>query len=858
MKKAKFIPTLLGAMGLFVLVLSGCNTPVSSTPSSAPSNSGKLTISLGANTARSLVPTVDMNVTTYNLTGTGPSGANMTANNVSGNYVATLAVGAWKIVATGLNAAGTSIVSGTVNVTVVANTNTPASIVCTPIAGPGTLNLSLNWPTGLLTTPSVVATLTPTGGSTQNLTFTVAGTTATYNSTTLTNGYYTLSLQLEDTSVTPAKVWWGDTETVEIIASQPTTGSWTLTNAVLTGTVPAGPVTGVTLNKGSTTLAVNGTEQLFDTILPANAADQKVTWSTSAATVATVSATGLVTGVSAGSATITVTTDDGAKTASCAVTVTATPVSVTGLTVAPTTASVGVGSTQQLTATIAPANATNQNVTWSSDTPTVATVSSSGLVTAVAAGTANIKATSTDGSFTGTCAVTVYPLTSTGGVNLSLSSNTQTPLTVTLSGYTNCLKQGASMTVIASTSVPYMSNTPTYVWSLNGTVVPNQASSTLTLGSTLTSGMYWLSAVATATSSTGGATTSGSATVQFSVSATPTTQIVQTVAGQNFTAALKSDGTLWLMGYVPGINALKPIEILSNVQSVSSFWNYTGPYSSTIGLLAVKTDASLWSFFYGNATQIMTGVQAVASGSDGHTLILKADGSVWAMGNNTWGQIGDGSTTARTTPVQVLTGAIAVTAGVGTSFAIKADHSLYAWGYNGSGQLGVSGSYSVPAAVLTNVAAVSASQSANYNFSPQGFTLALLTNGNLMAFGYNAQGQLGNGTTTSATTPILTATNVIAMAAGNNFSAIVKNDGTLWTCGDNTNGELGLGTSDTTVHSSFQQVATGVTNVSAFTQLAVLKNDYSLWTCGTNTSGELGIGASDTNPHPTLQQAYLP
>ena len=838
--------TFWGFVSLLTLVLAGCTTPVSSSSSQTSATTGKLSITLGSSTARSLVPTVDMTVTTYNLSGTGPLGATMTANNVSGNYVTTLAVGAWTIVATGLNAAGTSIVTGTVNVSVVANTNTPASIVCTPIPGPGTLNLSLNWPTGLLTTPAVVATLTPTGGAAQTLTFTLTGTTATFNSTTLTNGYYTLSMQLEDTSVTPAKVWWGDTETVEILATQPTSGSWTLTNSTLTGAVPAGPVTGVTLNKGSTTIAVNGTEQLFDTILPSNAADQNVTWSTSAASVATVSSTGLVTGVTAGSATITVTTEDGAKTASCAVTVTGTPVAVTGITVAPTTATLGVGAIQQVTATIAPANATNQNVTWTTSTPTVATVSSSGLITAVAAGTATITATSTDGSFTSTCAVTVNPLTATGGINLSLSSNTQTPLTITLSGYTNSLKQGSSMTVNANN----YSYSTTFVWALNGVVIPNQTSSSLTFGSNLTPGMYWLSCVAT-NSTTGNLSTSGSATIQFSVSAAPVTQIIQTIAGYGLTLALKSDGTLWQFGngYM-GMGTSSTTQLMTNVQTMGNYWMYNNTYQP--GILVLKTDGTLWTIWNGNTTQLMSGVQAFSSGSDGHTLILKTDGTVWAFGNNSNGQIGDGTSTTRTTPVQVLTGAIAVDAGYATSFAIKSDHSLWAWGNNSYGQLGVTGSYSVPVSVLNNVAAVSTSQSYS------SFTLALLTNGNLMAFGYNGQGQLGNSTTTNSTTPVLAATGVIAMSAGLNFAALVKNDGTLWTCGDNTKGELGLGTSDTNVHSSYQQAATNVTSVSAYTQLAVLKNDYSLWTCGTNTYGELGIGASDSNPHPSLQQAYLP
>lgn len=82
-------------------------------------------------------------------------------------------------------------------------------------------------------------------------------------------------------------------------------------------------VTGVTLNKTTTSLAVGATETLTATVAPANATNKKVTWKSSDATKATVDATGKITAVAEGTATITVTTEDGAKTATCAVTVTA-------------------------------------------------------------------------------------------------------------------------------------------------------------------------------------------------------------------------------------------------------------------------------------------------------------------------------------------------------------------------------------------------------------------------------------------------------------------------------------------------------------------------------------------------------
>jgi alpha-tubulin suppressor-like RCC1 family protein len=81
------------------------------------------------------------------------------------------------------------------------------------------------------------------------------------------------------------------------------------------------------------------------------------------------------------------------------------------------------------------------------------------------------------------------------------------------------------------------------------------------------------------------------------------------------------------------------------------------------------------------------GYTAVAAGLR-HTLALKADGSLWAWGDNSQGQLGDGSGTSRLSPVLVGTGFVAIAAGDTHSLAIKADGTLWAWGSNGSGELG--------------------------------------------------------------------------------------------------------------------------------------------------------------------------
>jgi uncharacterized protein YjdB len=174
-------------------------------------------------------------------------------------------------------------------------------------------------------------------------------------------------------------------------------------------------VTGVTLDITSTTINVSETVQLTETITPAGATNQNVTWSSDDEDIATVSTSGLITGVAGGTATITVTSTDGSFTDTCTVTVLE---AVSGVTLDITSTTINVSETEQLTETITPAGATNQNVTWASSDETRATVSATGLVTGVEDGFATITVTTVDGGFTASCDVTVViPVT---GVSIEL------------------------------------------------------------------------------------------------------------------------------------------------------------------------------------------------------------------------------------------------------------------------------------------------------------------------------------------------------------------------------------------------------------------------------------------------------
>lgn len=181
------------------------------------------------------------------------------------------------------------------------------------------------------------------------------------------------------------------------------------------------PVTSVTLDKEKLYLSAGENKMLIASILPVVVHNQKVTWTSSDDTIATVDENGVVTAVSAGTAVITVTTEDSSLTAACAVTVT---VPVIGVTLDKNELSLTVGEAETLTATIAPENATNSNSIWTSDNAEVATVDENGVVTAVSAGTAVITVTTEDGNLTAACTVIVAQKPSSGSSDRNDSSST--------------------------------------------------------------------------------------------------------------------------------------------------------------------------------------------------------------------------------------------------------------------------------------------------------------------------------------------------------------------------------------------------------------------------------------------------
>ncbi|WP_253908854.1 RCC1 domain-containing protein [Corallococcus exiguus] len=285
--------------------------------------------------------------------------------------------------------------------------------------------------------------------------------------------------------------------------------------------------------------------------------------------------------------------------------------------------------------------------------------------------------------------------------------------------------------------------------------------------------------------------------------------------------------------------------------------------------LALKQDGTVWAWGYNVYGQIgdgtttnrstpvqvagLTSVTALASGAY-HTLALKQDGTVWAWGHNSYGQLGDGTTTDRIAPVQVagLTSVAALAGDGHHSLALKQDGTVWAWGYNLFGQLGdgTTTQRRTPIQVpgLTGVAALAGG---GYH------TLALKQDGTVWAWGRNENGQLGDGTTTQRLTPVRVQalTGITALAAGNYHSLALKSDGTVWAWGYNNGGQLGDGTQTQRPTPVQVQALTGVTSLAAGETCSLaLKPDGTVWAWGNNGSGQLGDGTAIYRPAPVQVQ----
>ncbi len=189
---------------------------------------GTLELTIAGNTAKTLLPGIDMNIASYQIQGTGPNGATFSLSTTqTSNEVTGLVEGTWNVAVGALNAAGQNIGIGSSSITLTSTDTVSLSITVTPIQGNGTLSLTTTWPASQVAAASLTASLLPPAGSAIPLNYTVGSGTASVADSSIPSGYYTLSQTLFNSGV----VVMGAVEVVRIVAGQTTSGTFDFSNA---------------------------------------------------------------------------------------------------------------------------------------------------------------------------------------------------------------------------------------------------------------------------------------------------------------------------------------------------------------------------------------------------------------------------------------------------------------------------------------------------------------------------------------------------------------------------------------------------------------------------------------------------
>ena len=657
-----------------------------------------------------------------------------------------------------------------------------------------------------------VASISPTSGSTLGGTsVTITGTNftgatgVTFGGTAATG--VTVVNATTITATTPAKA----AGTASVVVTTPSGSN--AANTLFTYAAPVPPsVTGVSPSSGSTSggtsVTITGTNFIGAT---------GVTFGGTAATGVTVVNATTITATTpakaAGTASVVVTTPSGSNAANTLFTYAApVPPSVTG--VSPSSGSTSGGTSVTITGTNF-IGATG--VTFGGTAATGVTVVNATTITATtpakAAGTASVVVTTPGGSNT---ANTLYTYVTPAPTVASISPNSGST-----AGGTSVTITGTNFT--GATAVTFGGNAATNVTVVNSTTItattPAGTAGTASVivttpgGSNAANSLYtYISPVVTA-SFTNASTvpisaasyTASGRTLNLTLGFAPATGTTLTI--------VNNTGLGFISGTFANLAQGQTVALSFGGVTYPFVANYYGGTGNDLVLVWANTRAAVWG---GPQSRVPTNlptdgvlsgktVIALAAGAQ-HHLALCSDGTLAAWGINSWGQLGDSTFThSVTTPVAVTTtGAlagktvIAVSAGFAHSLALCSDGTVVAWGANDSGQLGNSSvSYSnAPIAVTTSgalagktVAAISAGSMHN---------LALCSDGTIVAWGSNGGGVLGDSTLVNRnvpvavkTTGILAGKTVVAISAGRSHSIALCSDGTLTIWGDNQYGQLG-------------------------------------------------------------------
>jgi len=208
-----------------------------------------------------------------------------------------------------------------------------------------------------------------------------------------------------------------------------------------------------------------------------------------------------------------------------------------------------------------------------------------------------------------------------------------------------------------------------------------------------------------------------------------------------------------------------------------------------------------------DSSGVLTGKVLVAvSGADDHSIALADDGTVYSWGRNDFGQLGDGTNTQRLSPVAVggvLAGktVVAISGGHAHSLALTSNGDVYAWGYNQNGQLGNGSTAPSNVPVPVTMTGVLAGKTVIAIAAGGDHNVVLASDGHVYAWGRDDYGQLGDDSTAQSNVPVAVDTTgplggktIVAVAAGHSHSLALASNGALYAWGNNSQGQLGDGT----------------------------------------------------------------
>ncbi|BDR53951.1 hypothetical protein KIMH_00620 [Bombiscardovia apis] len=361
-------------------------------------------------------------------------------------------------------------------------------------------------------------------------------------------------------------------------------------------------------------------------------------------------------------------------------------------------------------------------------------------------------------------------------------------------------------------------------------------------------------------------------------------RFVQIAAGSNFTIGLGSNGLVYAWGandrgqLGDGSNSDHSTPTVVHLPAGTTF------SSIAVGdkhALAIGRDNKVYAWGANDKGQLGNGAYndcstpvvfatpqganpaKVAAGSQ-HSLALMKDGTIYAAGMNSKGQLGDQSLITRANPVKTYysdsLGFTQIAAGKEHSLAITDDNEVYAWGANDNGQLGIAGTNQLTPQNVTGLSTRDITQVVGGD----NYSAALDESGQIYTWGNNSAGQLGNGTNTNTSTPIAISLpgnmKAKSISAGSSHMLALTNAHTIYAWGANTNGQLGIGSTN----GSNSPIASAAPNSVTFSTIEA-GNSHGLATSttgeayawGLNSNGQLGDGSTTQHQNPTPGSGLL-